>query len=32
LPTIADAQRGKAVINAWIDDDLEHLITLVDLV
>jgi hypothetical protein len=32
LPTTVEAQRGKALINALTDDDLEHLITLADLV
>ena len=32
LPTTVEAQRGKALINALTDDDLEHLSTLADLV
>jgi hypothetical protein len=32
LPTTVEAQRGKALINALTDDDLEHLITLAELV
>jgi hypothetical protein len=32
LPTTVEGQRGKALINALTGDDLEHLITLADLV